>query len=438
MKTTSMLVTSSESISTASLSQFSNQTIPDSRLRLVSTTQRTESFSMEGKPYSVDKAVSSFSHDLRATLAALRDIHVKINDGPTHYQILNDQPSQSDNLLRAVIGIPTRGCSYARTAWGGCAVCGHVSSMLWGALEESDAIVVDFEQSLGAILKASPQVLCLYTSGSFLDQHELPLSARNRILSYVAEIESVETVVIESLPHFISAHALDELCERLGGKQIRIGMGLDSSRDFIRTILYQRNIPTSNYQIAIELCQAYEIQTTAYIVLGNPLLSPETARADTIRSIEEAFSFGFSEVSIEPIALQPSTLQDAFQRSGLYEPPTIWDVVAVLNSLPKRIHLRADNLILGGQIFTPLPYASLSSCRECATKARMKVSFIRPEFWRGLPITDTRSCCLFEGPAAVNDCNDQEILQHAQVRLRALVDELAKKKGRTQTNHGGR
>lgn len=270
---------SQDQLAIASESLTSNHSLNDARYRNLDVKEKIGKQWCGASGQRVGASTYSYNHpdvirlsgDIRKILALIRKSPKKIDDGPEHYRILDNQKDSS--IQRAVIGIPTRGCSYARTPWGGCAVCGHVSSILWSHNIEQQSILSDFAKSLGSVLESAPEILCLYTSGSFLDESELSISVRNRILEVVADVPSIKAVAIESLPYYLSEQVLDDFARRLPGKKIRIGIGLDSSCSVLRSTLYQRAIPLSKYQAAVEMCKMRGISTTAYVVLGNPLLS---------------------------------------------------------------------------------------------------------------------------------------------------------------------
>jgi uncharacterized Fe-S cluster-containing MiaB family protein len=211
-------------------------------------------------------------------------------------------------------------------------------------------------------------------------------------------------------------------------------MGLDSSCDIIRKVFYQREIPLFKYKDAIALCQKWQIRTTAYVVLGNPFLSKEAAITDTIRSIEDAFDMGFSEVFLEPIALQSSTIQDFLYENGQYIPPTIWDVVAVLKGLQNNSLKKSKKLFLGGQIFTPIPYKSLSACEDCIKKAYKIVPYIESSFWDGINISKDSNCCISFDAKISQKLTNNNIFCYPRNRLNSLYQILQKKDGPIKTN----
>lgn len=318
------------------------------------------------------------SRHIQAFLAATRRSALKVDDGDRHWAFASDPLG---GAMRGIIGLPTLGCSYARTAWGGCAICGHHASLLWDAGLSVPQIVEDARLSLAALDAIRPARLCLYTSGSFLDDKELPATARAAILADVRRRDWIRTVSIESLPQYVTGGALRHLRAALGDRTISIGIGVDSSDAFTRSLCFQRHISERLYLRAIETCRAAQVETIGYIVHQPPFLTEREAVFDTARSIGALVAWGFDRVSIEPAALQAGTLQSRLHAAGAYAPPSFWAVVSAVNaaacSAPTALQGR---LLLGGEVFTPLPTRTLRGCASCKQEAGAELGPLSPLF----------------------------------------------------------
>lgn len=329
---------------------------------------------------------------IQSVLQRLRRESRVQDDGRTHIALIrtSSNPSSPD---RVVIGIPSKGCSYARTKWGGCSVCGHVASPLWNHQITSDVILDDFRGSLALAQAGSARTVCLYTSGSFPDPSEVPLEIRSSVLSETAKIPSIQDLWIESLPQFLSASFLDEAREILGPRvRLRVGMGLDTADDTLRSVLFQRHIRFAAYQSAVDRCRSRGVDTEAYLVLGHPLLDPTYWATDAASSVERAFEAGFAAVSLEPVAMQPATIQWALEKVGHLVSPSIWDIVDTLRACPPGVR-ESGRILLGGQVFTPIPTRTLAACPECLSMARLRAPWVSDAFWKSLPVSYGQACC---------------------------------------------
>jgi len=328
---------------------------------------------------------------IQEVLRSIRIGNAKVDNGRVHSALISDRRFGSDSS-RAVIGIPTRGCGYARSRYGGCSVCGHNASMLWRKSMDLQEILQDFEESLESLVDSRPTTICAYTSGSFLDQNELSLEGQEEIMRRIGALPYVDTVAIESLPYFVNRKKLELLRSHLGSRKIVIGMGLDSSSDLVRRLCFQRHIGIKDYMEAVRVCNEFEVESVSYLVYGNPLLSKSICVMDTAQSLHDVFDLGFSIASIEPVAIQPKTIQYAFAKAGLFKIPSIWDLYSLLRSYRNLFVKYSSKIFLGGQVFTPIPLLSLRTCRECLERVKKLTPYVNPGFWSGIPIENRCSC----------------------------------------------
>jgi uncharacterized Fe-S cluster-containing MiaB family protein len=114
----------------------------------------------ENCPLRTQDDIKLFSTELKSILSLLRKDPKKQDDGSEHYRIVKSQ--SNIDRFRAIIGIPTKGCSYAQNSFGGCAICGHISSPLWNKKIKSSMVLSDFQKSFDAVKEASPESISLF------------------------------------------------------------------------------------------------------------------------------------------------------------------------------------------------------------------------------------------------------------------------------------
>jgi hypothetical protein len=225
-----------------------------------------------------------------------------------------------------------------------------------------------------------------------LDDRELPAAARRAILQRVSSRAWAQSISIESLPQYVTARSLDRLRTDTGTLEINIGMGLDSSNDFIRSVCFQRHIPSNSYLKALQACEASGVKSTAYVVHKHPFLSEPEAVFDTASSMAAALEWGFTRVSIEPVALQEGTLQQWLYAKGLFTPPTLWGVVSAVVTSSISPAVAAKRILLGGQVFTPLPTQVLRGCADCRCAAKEHLGEAHPIFDSVVPSEHSEAC----------------------------------------------
>ena len=228
------------------------------------------------------------------------------------------------------IVLSTIGCAHARSDSGGCTMCSY---LLDGVQEmpTSDQIVAQFNFAMKELeTKEAPLSVKIYTSGSFLDDEEIPADARSEILRIIAADERVREVVLESRPEYVNDTTLSIVREALGDRIVEIGMGLESASDTVRTLCINKNFDLQMFKDALKTAKNYNIGMRAYVLLKPPLLTERDALLDAISTVQEARTLGVTTVSLNPVNVQKYTLVEKLWTRGNYRPPWLWSVLEVL------------------------------------------------------------------------------------------------------------
>ncbi|MBW9220125.1 TIGR01210 family radical SAM protein, partial [Methanothermococcus sp. SCGC AD-155-N22] len=143
----------------------------------------------------------------------------------------------------------TPGCRWAYK-YGGCTMCGYLMDGSPGEVSPEN-IINQFNYAIERYYKEiedNPKNICIkiFTSGSFLDDREVPREARRYILSKIGELD-IREVVIESRPEYIREDTLEEAKECLGSVNMEIGVGVETFNEEIRR--YSINKGISNRDI---------------------------------------------------------------------------------------------------------------------------------------------------------------------------------------------
>jgi len=176
----------------------------------------------------------------------------------------------------------------------------------------------------------SPVSVKLYTSGSFLDPGEVPVSARTAILEMLAADSRVREVVLESRPEYVSQEVMAELRKSLGDKEIELGIGLESSNDLIRSICINKGFSAEDFHNAIEIARSEGIGVRAYVLVKPPFLTERDALLDGIQTIRDVAAMGATTISVNPVNVQSYTLVERLWSRGEYRPPWLWTVLEIL------------------------------------------------------------------------------------------------------------
>jgi radical SAM enzyme (TIGR01210 family) len=232
-----------------------------------------------------------------------------------------------------VVIMRTNGCCWAKT--GGCTMCGYRQASLDEVTE--DDLNKQIDEALSRY-KGEPFVK-IYTSGSFLDEKEIPLPVRQRILK---EFSGCERILFESRPEFVTAEVIAEL-----PKTVTIALGLESSDpDVLRTSINKGFTPEDSRR-AGKMIKEAGLGVRTYLLLKPLFLTESAAIEDTVRSAMFADEFS-DEISINPLNVQRGTQAERLWRAGELRPPWIWSLVEVLKRLSGSVNARLISSPSGG------------------------------------------------------------------------------------------
>jgi len=232
-----------------------------------------------------------------------------------------------------VVIMRTRGCCWAET--GGCSMCGYRQASVNTVTED------DLNRQIDEALSkyGGEPFVKIYTSGSFLDENEIPMPVRERILR---EFSRCERILFESRPEFVKEEAISSL-----PKTTTIALGLESSDpDVLRTSINKGFTPEDS-RMAGMLIKNAGLKVRTYLLLKPPFLTESAAIEDTIRSAMFADEFS-DEISVNPLNVQRGTYAERLWRNGELRPPWIWSLAEVLGRLSGNVNARLMSSPSGG------------------------------------------------------------------------------------------
>jgi radical SAM enzyme (TIGR01210 family) len=200
----------------------------------------------------------------------------------------------------------------------------------------------------------------VYNAGSFFNDKEMPIEARMHIYDSISKIKEIKHVIFESRAEFIHDHEMQCLRKSLPDKRLEIGVGLESSNEFIRHVCLNKGLDISKFLDALKVMKRNNIHSLAYILLKPPFLDEKPAIEDATASIDWAFRNGVDVVSLEPASVQYYTLIHLLYNMKLFRPPWIWSVLEVIKNTGNKGLIR-----IGGFEFFPPPSVCTHNCPSC-------------------------------------------------------------------------
>ena len=221
----------------------------------------------------------------------------------------------------------TGGCRWARA--GGCTMCGYVAESVEGGSVSHDDLMAQIDACLAHEAEAadeSADLVKIYTSGSFLDEREVPAETRRAVAETFGDRQRI---VVESLPDFVDREKLAAFTDR--GLATDVAVGLETATDRVRRDCVNKYFEFAEFERAAAEARAAGAGVKAYLLMKPPFLSEAEAIADMKRSIRECAAVeGCHTVSMNPCNVQRHTMvEDLFHGDG-YRPPWLWSVVHVL------------------------------------------------------------------------------------------------------------
>ena len=251
--------------------------------------------------------------------------------------------------VRAMVTIlRTRGCWWSKE--GGCTMCGYnVESV-------PDVSIEDLRVQLRSVLARydGEEMMKVYTSGSFLDDREMPRRIRDELF---AAFPTVERFLFETRPEFVTDEAIDTLPPDAAPSPL--AWRARTTRCSIAP--YARD-STERIMRGLPVCSTIAIPLRTYLLLKPPFLTEARAIQDTVASVEVAQRYS-DTISINPLNVQTDTLVEALWRRGDYRPPWIWSLIEVLKATAGRGRARVMSSPSGGG--TP---RGVHNCGKCDRK----------------------------------------------------------------------
>ena len=277
--------------------------------------------------------------------AAMREIRGR-NDAsydPTEpTRVWLDEDNTPDGVKQSLtIILNTGGCRWARA--GGCTMCGYVAESVEGGSVAHEDLLTQIDHCLEHEQEnadAPADLIKIYTSGSFLDEREVPAETRRAIADTFADRDRI---VVESLPDFVDREKVTDFTDR--GLATDVAVGLETATDRVRHDCVNKYFDFADFEQACAEARAAGTERAAtdgsheqaaagvkaYLLMKPPFLTEAEAVRDMTESVRRCAAVdGCHTVSMNPTNVQRYTMVEELYHDGGYRPPWLWSVCAVL------------------------------------------------------------------------------------------------------------
>jgi radical SAM enzyme (TIGR01210 family) len=281
---------------------------------------------------------------------------------PAH---IREEVFEGKNYKRSVIFLMSNGCQWAIKNAHGCTMCGHLAKQT----RRDEVIPVDdfIYQLEGEFEKhdfKNYPLLNIYNNGSFLNDNEIPPTARRKILKRVNEIPDIKMLVLETRPEFVTEEKIKEIKQLVPDKHVEIAVGLEIKNDLIRTICLNKGFSLEKYEESAGIIVKH-LHMRTYVFLKPPFLSEMESVDHAVETVEYALEKGNTTVSLEACTVQDFTLVKHLYNRGMYTPPWLWSILEVV----RRVRIKGPGkLIVGLFQFYPSPRAVPYNCDRCSSQ----------------------------------------------------------------------
>ena len=269
-------------------------------------------------------------------------------------------PTFSNLGYRFQIGFRNTGCQYWRdnSEKIGCLNCGYYYETTCGFVPVSGTNLINqFDNAYAAIQKDIDSgkeplfdVIEFLSDGSFLNDDEVPPEVRSALFHKINSNTSIQRILIETRPEFVSESKVKDLLNPLTRRQsLEIAIGLESTDDFIQTFCINKGYGLNEVEQVVrtisKINESYDNRCSILLYL---LLKPAyLTDLEAIRAVEFAIrdiqalrrKYGVEIIAkIEPVVVPQGTILEVLyfkngENGKAYFPPSYWTVLETLARL---------------------------------------------------------------------------------------------------------
>lgn len=220
------------------------------------------------------------------------------------------------------------GCRFHKAGY--CVMCDYGA----GQLISTEQAVMAVKRAFAEWNEPIKRIL-LGTCGSIFDESEMPYESLFAVIGEIAKTD-VESVIFETHYSTVKPELLQEIVSRLPEKKIAIELGFESSDPDVLKYSLHKCMNLDELIKVIALIHKFNISPILNVFLGAPGLNTKDQLADALRSTHWAYEHGADEVVIFPANVKPGTVLWKLLNGGMYEIPSGWLLVEMLQRLPDK------------------------------------------------------------------------------------------------------
>jgi radical SAM enzyme (TIGR01210 family) len=255
-----------------------------------------------------------------------------------------------------VIIFRTKGCSWALKS--GCSMCGYFNDSMWEDVSDEDILT---QLNIAMKSYSGQKYIKIFTSGSFLDNSEIKPIVKEKILKIL--YKKAKKISVESRPEYVKDINLKKVKSIAGSNKFEIGIGLETSNDYIREKCLNKGFKFNDYKKAADIMKKQKIELKTYVLIKPPFLTEKESIYDAIKTVENIKNITDC-ISFNPTNIQKNTFVNYLWKRRKYRPPWLFSIVEILKEskkILKDVKIKCDT-VGGGSI------RGAHNCKSCDKK----------------------------------------------------------------------
>jgi radical SAM enzyme (TIGR01210 family) len=295
--------------------------------------------------------LASFCKDLK------KDFIPKIKDPKKPVKFWSEKDILNGKIVDAyVIIFRTKGCSWALKS--GCSMCGYFNDSMWQDVSDEDLLS---QLNIAMNNYTDQKFIKIFTSGSFFDDSEIKSNVRKKILNIL--FQKVEKISVESRPEYVNNKTLKDVKTIVSSKKLEIGIGLETSNDYIRKKCLNKGFNFSQYKKAASVMKKHKVELKTYLLIKPPFLTEKESIKDSINTVVDIKNITDS-ISFNATNVQRNTFVNYLWNKRKFRPPWLFSIVEILNESKKILKSKTIkcDIVGGGSI------RGAHNCKICDRK----------------------------------------------------------------------
>ena len=224
----------------------------------------------------------------------------------------------------------TKGCHWWWSS--GCTFCGYFNDTRDDVTSEN--LHAQWEAAKAQSDNFSGQAMVkVYTSGSLLEDREIPVDFQETVLRDCAELG--KELIVESR------------CEQLSDKKLAwatsinpaftVAIGLEAYDNEVLRFHVNKGFSTASWDRAVANLKKHNLRIKTYLMFKPPFMSEADALDHCVKWIGDVAEHS-DEISINPMNIQRGTVIDRLHRHNEYRPPWLWSLVEMIRRAHPLVH----------------------------------------------------------------------------------------------------